>query len=103
MPSRCVSADGLVKVYPKICSGISVWMRQWRDTLKPSSTNGKDSRAMTHRRGRRVPVSRKPARTHLEKQEDYFFFLMASTTAVLVRRFASLTEMNRPVLASLPT
>jgi len=32
-----------------------------------------------------------------------YFFVKVSTTAVLLRRWASLTEMNRPVLASLPT
>jgi len=36
-------------------------------------------------------------------QNEGYFFVKVSTTAVFLRRWASLTEMNRPVFASLPT
>ena len=36
-------------------------------------------------------------------QHEGYFFVKVSTTAVFLRRLASLTEMNRPVFASLPT
>ena len=36
-------------------------------------------------------------------QNESYFVVMVSTTAVFLRRWASLTERNRPVLASLPT
>ena len=36
-------------------------------------------------------------------KRGYFFLVIVSTTAVFLRRWASLTEMNRPVSASLPT
>src|SRR6266498_3041651 len=35
---------------------------------------------------RKVPVSRKLARTHLDKHGDHFFLLIVATTAVFVRR-----------------
>ena len=42
-------SDGLVKVYPKICSGISTWMdiSTASYVLKPSSTSRKNSSAIT--------------------------------------------------------
>jgi hypothetical protein len=36
-------------------------------------------------------------------QRGHFFLVIVSTTAVFLRRCAALTEINRPVLASLPT
>ena len=36
-------------------------------------------------------------------QHEAYGFLKTSTTAVFLRRLASLTDMNRPVLVSLPT
>ena len=42
------------------------------------------------------------ALTQLDQQAGYFF-VKVSTTAVFLRRCASLTGMNRPVLVSLPT
>ena len=44
-----------------------------------------------------------PGRPPRLGQNEGYFFVMVSTTAVFLRRLASLTEMNRPVLASLPT
>jgi len=36
-------------------------------------------------------------------QNEGYFLVMVSTTAVFLRRWASFTDMNRPVSASLPT
>jgi hypothetical protein len=44
-----------------------------------------------------------PGRPPSMGQNESYFFVMVSTTAVFLRRWASLTERNRPVLASLPT
>src|SRR5215831_4761624 len=44
-----------------------------------------------------------PGRPPSRGQNEGYFLVMVSTTAVFLRRWASLTEMNCPVLASLPT
>ena len=44
-----------------------------------------------------------PGRPPSMGQNESYFFVMVSTMAVFLRRWASLTERNRPVLVSLPT